>query len=102
MSDEIRASYEELEQIAQRFTAAQEEVELVLQNVRRAYQPLEEGSWIGRAFDDFSSEMNDLVFPAVNRLSSALGEASKTVTGVAATMQQADEEAGSLFKGLGS
>ncbi|MBK8051551.1 MAG: WXG100 family type VII secretion target [Anaerolineales bacterium] len=98
MSDEVRASYDELEQVAQRFARAQSEIQQMLQSVRGAMEPLENGSWIGRGSDAFFREMRSLVLPSVTRLQSALGEASTTTKNISQTMKQADEEAAAPFR----
>lgn len=98
MSDEVRASYDDLDQMAQRFTKAQEDIQQLLQNVRNSMEPLENGSWIGRGFDSFSREMRGEVLPAVTRLKNALGEAARTTGAISQTMQEADEEASVPFR----
>jgi WXG100 family type VII secretion target len=98
MSDEVRASYDELEQVSQRFMRAQQEIQQMLQSVRQAMEPLENGSWIGRGFDSFSREMRGEVLPAVTRLQNALGEAANTTKSISQTMKDADEEAASPFR----
>lgn len=97
MSDEVRASYNDLEQVSQRFTKAQNEVQQMLQRVRSSMDPLESGSWIGRGFDAFQSEMNGEVLPAVTRLQNALGEAASTTNNIVQVMQSADEDASGPF-----
>lgn len=98
MSDEVRASYNDLEQVAQRFTRAQQEVQQTLQSVRQSMEPLENGSWIGRGFDAFQREMRSEVLPSVTRLQNALGEAASTTNSIVQTMQSADEEASAPFR----
>jgi WXG100 family type VII secretion target len=98
MSDEVRASYDDLEQVSQRFAKAQQEVQQMLQSVRQSMEPLENGSWIGRGFDAFRREMRGEVLPAVTRLQNALGEASNTTKSISQTMQDADEEAAAPFR----
>lgn len=98
MSDEVRASYDELEQVAQRFSKAQSEIQQMLQSVRGAMDPLEGGSWKGRGVEAFMREMRGKVLPSVTRLQNALGEAASTTKNISQTMQQADEDAASPFK----
>ncbi len=98
MSNEVRASYSELEQLANRFARSQNEIQQMLQQVRSAMQPLENGSWIGRGYDAFIREMRSEVVPAATRLQQALGEATNTTKNIVQTMQQADEEASAPFQ----
>lgn len=98
MANEVRASYNELEQLSNRFARSQSEIQQMIQQVRNAMQPLENGSWIGRGSDAFFREMRGEVAPAVTRLQQALGEASRTTKDIVQTMQQADEQASAPFR----
>lgn len=98
MSDEIRADYEQLEQIANRFASQQQAVQQMLQRVRGSMGKLENGGWIGRGSQAFFAEMNSKVLPASTRLQQALGEASRSVKEIAQTVRQAEEEASSVFR----
>ena len=98
MADEIRADYEELEQIATRFANQSQAVEQMLQKVRSSMDKLENGGWIGRGSDAFFAEMNSEVLPATQRLQQALDEASRATKDIVQTVQDAEEEAGSRFR----
>ena len=98
MANEVRASYNELEQLSNRFARSQSEIQQMIQQVRNAMQPLENGSWIGRGSDAFLREMRGEVTPAVARLQQALGEASRTTKEIVQTMQQADDQASAPFR----
>lgn len=98
MADEIRANYDELEQVASRFNGQSQSVEEMLQKVRGAMEKLADGGWIGRGADAFFAEMEGEVLPAVKRLVEALGNAAQTTGQIAQDMQQAEEEASSLFR----
>ena len=65
--------------------------------MRSSVQQLEDGGWIGRGADAFFSEMQSVVFPAVQRLESSLNDASSTTKQIAQNMQQAEQDAQSLF-----
>ena len=96
MSDEIRGVYNDLEQVASRFTSAQGDVQNTLQRVQAAMEPLENGSWIGRGSDAFVREMSGEVVPAVQRLQ--LFEEVLGQDAVVRTLRQADEDASSPFR----
>lgn len=98
MADEIRANYEELEQVASRFSGQSQSVEEMLQKVRACMEKLADGGWIGRGADAFFAEMEGEVLPAINRLVSALSDAAQTTGQIAQDMQQAEDEASSLFR----
>jgi WXG100 family type VII secretion target len=98
MSDEIRADYEQLEQIATRFARQEQAIQQMLQKVRASMSKLENGGWIGRGSQAFFAEMNGKVLPATQRLQQAMGEASRGVRDIAKTVQQAEDEASAVFK----
>ncbi len=55
MCDEIKADYEQLEQIASRFSNQAQVIEQLLGTLRCSMQNLQ-GGWIGRGSDTFFSE----------------------------------------------
>jgi len=98
MADEIRADYEEMEQISNRFANQSQTIQQMMQKVRSSMDKLEGGDWIGRGSDAFFNEMNSDVLPATERLIQALDEASRTTKDISQTVQQAEEEASSRFR----
>ena len=97
MADEVRADYEQLEQISSRFANEAQEIQQMLQKVRSSMQKLEP-DWIGRGSEAFFSEMEGEVLPATARLQQALDEAGRITKDIVQTMQQAEEEASSPFR----
>jgi len=97
MADEVRADYDQLEQVASRFANQSQEVQQTLQQVRNRMNKLQ-NDWIGRGSEAFFSEMEGEVLPATNRLQQALEEASRITKEVVQIMQQAEEEASSPFR----
>lgn len=97
MADEIKADYEQLEQVASRFSNQANTVQEVQQSIRSSMQNLEDG-WIGRGSTAFFAEMQGEILPAIQRLQDALEEASQVTKAIVQTMQQADEEASSPFR----
>jgi WXG100 family type VII secretion target len=97
MSDEVRADYEQLEQVASRFANQSQEVQQMLQQVRSQMQKLQ-SDWIGRGSEAFFNEMESEVLPAVQRLQQAMDEANRVTKEIVQTMQQAEDEASSPFR----
>ena len=77
MADELRADYDRLDQVANRFANQSQAIQQMLQGVRGSMDPLEQGGWVGRGSDSFFSEMNGVVLPGTERLQQALEEAEK-------------------------
>lgn len=97
MADEIRVNYEELAQVASRFTNQAQVVEQMLRKVRGCVEKLEDDGWIGMGADSFFAEMDGEVLPAVGRMIAALREGATQANAIAQTMQQAEEETRALF-----
>jgi WXG100 family type VII secretion target len=98
----IQAQYEELATIAQRFQAQAEANQGMLENVRNRAGALRDSGWTGLGADAFLSEMDQRVFPALDRLTGAFSEASRITHQVAEELHQAEEDAAALFRGNGS
>lgn len=98
MSDEIKADYEQLEDIATQFANQANEIEQMIQKWHASYRELRDGGWLGRGADAFKAEMDDEVVPASGRFYQALREANKVTKDIINNVRQAEEEAASLFK----
>ncbi len=97
MSDEIRADYQQLAQVATQFSRQATAINRMRADVKRSMNSLQ-GNWIGKGSDAFFSEMNDKVLPATQRLYKALQEANKITKQMAQVVQQAEEDAAAPFK----
>ncbi len=98
MAKIIRIDYEALAKIADRFGQEAEAIEQMLQMVRGAMTPLQNGGWVGRGSDAFFAEMESDVLPAVRRLADALGQANEVSRKIGDVMQAAEGEACSPFR----
>ncbi len=97
MFDEIRADYDQLDQVASQFANQSQAIQQMTQNIRGSMDPLEGGGWIGEAASSFYEEMASLVTPANERLEQALDEASRVTKQISQIVRQAEEESGSFF-----
>lgn len=98
----IRVDHEALEKVAGTFNNQAQATNQMLQEVRRAYQPLKNGGWIGRGAAAFFAEMDNKIFPAVRRLAEALAQADRTTSEIRQLMHSADEDASANFKTNGA
>lgn len=94
----IQSKYEELETIARRFGQQAQTTRDLQRRVQRGADALRNGGWEGRGSAAFTSEMEQKVFPAMQRLMEALAEAQATTLQVKAIIQKAEEEAASVFR----
>ncbi len=60
---------------------------------------LQGGDWVGPGATAFYAEMNGDVLPSLNRLASALGEASRVTQRISAGFRQAEAEAAAVLRG---
>lgn len=97
MADKVQADYEQLGQVSSQFANQSQLVQELMQKVRSSMQQLEDGGWIGRGADAFFSEMQSVLFPAIQRLESSLNDASSITKQIAQNMEQAEQDAQSLF-----
>ena len=98
MYDEIRADYDQLEQVASQFANQSQAIQQMLQNVRGSMDPLEGGGWIGRGSDAFFTEMQSEIIPANERLQQALDEANRVTKQIVQVVKQAEDDASSPFR----
>jgi WXG100 family type VII secretion target len=98
MSDKVQADYQQLEQLAGKFSAQSQIVQSMLQKVNSHFSDLAGGGWIGRGSEAFISEMNGEVLPATQRLIDALEEGQQVTRQIIQIMRQAEQEASSRFR----
>lgn len=97
MAEEIRADYQQMEQVAKKFAQQSQAVQQMLTKVKGSMSKLQTG-WQGKGSSAFFSEMNGKVLPASQRLQQALNEASRAVKEISNTIKQAEDDAGSPFR----
>ena len=73
----VRADYDQLGQVAQRFGVAAEAAGATLQTIQQNMQVLEGGDWVGQGAKAFYQEMSGSVLPTLKRLTSALQAAQQ-------------------------
>lgn len=93
----VQAQYEELENIARRFVAQAEASQEMRQLLMQRMEALRAGGWIGEAATKFYAEMEDLTFPAIQRLIHALETGGQTTLRISTDLSAAEQEASSQF-----
>lgn len=97
-ADVIQAKYDELDAIASRFSQQSTAVNALSTQVRRGFEALAGGGWEGKGSAAFFAEMENDVFPAVQRLRQVLDEARTVTLEAKAILERAEQEAGALFQ----
>lgn len=93
----IQVDYQQLAQIAQRLAQQAAVSGDLRQQFRNAYEPLADGGWQGRGVAAFTSEMQRVIFPALERLTGLLEDGSATTLAIAELLRAAESEAAGLF-----
>jgi WXG100 family type VII secretion target len=96
-ADTIQSQYEALDQVAQRFAQRAQAIQQMQNTMNRQTQRLA-GTWQGRGSESFMREMQQVVFPAIQRLGQALEQSSATTKKINQVMKQAEDEASRLFQ----
>lgn len=97
MAEEIRADYQQMEQVSKKFAQQSQSIQQMLSKVKSSMSKLQTG-WQGKGSSAFFAEMNGKVLPASQRLQQALDEASRAVKDISNTIKQAEDDAGSPFR----
>jgi WXG100 family type VII secretion target len=98
-ASKIQCHYADLNNAAQQFTRQSEGTQQLLRAVQHCLQQLQGGAWRGKGANTFYAELEREVLPGVQRLISALREASSATQRIGQRLEQAEREAGALFMG---
>jgi WXG100 family type VII secretion target len=93
----FQAQYSQLKQIAQKYQQLADQATQMQSQVKGGVDNLTQ-SWEGKGATAFFGEMNDLVFPGIDKLHTAMEQAAQITAQVAQTIQQAEEDAKNQFK----
>jgi WXG100 family type VII secretion target len=96
MAEQIQVKYEELDQLISQIHTHAEQISAVFKKVQSQTATLAR-SWRGQGVDQFQREMEDLVLPALKRLSVSLEVAEDTLGRIKEVFLEAEEEAVACF-----
>jgi WXG100 family type VII secretion target len=99
MGGKIHGDYDGLADAVRTFSREANDTGSMFDRMNHAVRGLEYGGWIGQGADMFYREMNYEVLPAVQRLISVLQDAAGIVQQIVKIFQQAEYDAGQLFRG---
>ncbi|MBZ0307123.1 MAG: WXG100 family type VII secretion target [Anaerolineae bacterium] len=92
-ADIIRADYQHLDRIAAQFADEEKHIKGLLQVLHFQTNRLRRGGWVADAADEFYRDMDNRVFPSLDKLLYALGKSEATIREIARLMHLAEEEA---------
>ncbi len=99
-ADVIQVQYETLQEIAAIWGRAQERHQKTREQLQRSVERLQDGGWVGHGAQAFFTEMEQEIFPALDRLIHALGEGQRTTLQIVTIFREAEEEAAQPFRQL--
>src|SRR4051812_36388133 len=100
-TDVIQANYDNLDNLASRFSRRAEVATRLHSRVMRGVKVLEDGAWAGQAATAFFNEMESGVFPALSRLHTALTAGDEVMRQIAEILRAAEQDAARPFCGTG-
>lgn len=100
MGAKIQCNYDQMNQIGQAFERQASLMDELQKRVMQTVGQLQGGHWVGIGANNFYSEMQNLVVPAMNRLKNALREGSNTSKKIGQIFRQAEQEASQQFNFL--
>ncbi len=97
MKHTIRINYDELNIISKIFHDEGENYSQLLSSTRQKMAALR-SEWVGEAADEFFEEMENVLLPAVHRLSQSLNVSQEVLNKIMLTIYKADQETASFFR----
>lgn len=93
----IQADYPELDKASQTFSKEADQTKQLFQQMRQQVDALASAGWIGVGGQKFNNEMEEIVFPAMDRMMNALNDAASATKRIADAFRKAEDEACGLF-----
>jgi WXG100 family type VII secretion target len=94
----VRADYDQLGQVANRFGQQAQLVRRTVHELRQQQEVLRGGDWVGEGAQAFYAEMDTQVAPALSRLIGALESANQTTRLIGQVMKAAEDEAARILR----
>lgn len=101
MADKTEVNYEQLANIIKRLQAEADAITQLHTQTKSRVDSLHNNGWIGRGSDQFFTEMEQLILPAVTRLAGALQIAAQKASEISKIYRNAEEQGQGVFKALG-
>jgi WXG100 family type VII secretion target len=98
MAPKIRVQYNELAQAKQAMLKEAEAIRQMTSGLKKLIGGLREKSWSGHGLETFLREMDEVVLPAMTRLSTALVSSAALMDEIQRIFQATDEAVGHLFR----
>ena len=97
MAEKVQAQYEQLDQIISQLNQQAQAVEGVSNKLKGPYEDLVPDGWKGKGADQFKQEMDQRIFPMLNKMKEACTTAGTTTNTMAEKLKQAEEASQQLI-----
>jgi WXG100 family type VII secretion target len=98
MTDRIEVDYDELTRVCRNFTSEADAIAQLTSQTRSKVANLHGSGWIGQGSEAFYAEMENVLFPAMDRLQKALQDTNDRTLDVIKVFHEAEQECSSLFQ----
>jgi WXG100 family type VII secretion target len=93
----VSIKYDSMNQVSGEFQTQEAIAKQVSQTLTEHLTILKQGGWMAPSADQFYKTMDDEVMPGIQRLITALDQASQTIAAINATMQSGEQTASGLL-----
>ena len=97
MAEKVQADYDQLKTIQSEWNKQAQAVEAVINTLKGPYADLVPDGWKGKGADQFKQEMDQRIFPMLQKMQEALTQAGSATKQMAETFKQAEEEGNQLI-----
>jgi WXG100 family type VII secretion target len=98
MTDRIEVDYDELTRVTRSTSAEADAIAQLTSQTRAKVAQLHGSGWIGQGSDAFYAEMENVLLPAMDRLTKALTDTTDRTIDIIKVFHEAEEESRSLFQ----
>ncbi|MBX3083910.1 MAG: WXG100 family type VII secretion target [Anaerolineae bacterium] len=101
-SNKVQCNYEDMEKICQQFIRESDETEGTIRILKQGVEELRGGGWLGVGANAFYAEMDDHVFPNLDKLVKALQTTESQARQAIAKLHEMEDSSANKFKNFQS
>ena len=99
-SNKIQCNYEDVDKVCNQFIRESDETEGTIRILKQGVEELRGGGWIGVGATAFYAEVDDHVFPNLDKLVKALQSAESQVRQAVAKLHETEDTSANKWKSL--
>lgn len=101
-SNKVQVNYEDMDKICNQFIQESDQTEGTINLLKQGVEELRGGGWLGVGANAFYAEVDDHVFPNLDKLVKALQSTENQVRQAVAKMHETEDASANKFKNLQS